>query len=177
MTSSANTDSQPATLRSDALAASFRTALCRYVRLLGAEPALADDLVQEAFVVALQRPDFDAGVPAAAFTFLRTTARRLWLHHHRSRGREHEVADADRVWDERCADDGGDGYVEALRACVAELPDRSRRLLEATYGDGAGRDAAAAAFGMTGHGIKSALRRLRTHLHDCIARRRRRESP
>jgi DNA-directed RNA polymerase specialized sigma24 family protein len=164
-------------LRGEALATSLRAALSRYVRLLGAEPTLADDLVQEAFVVALQRPDFDASVPGAAFTFLRTTARRLWLHHHRGRGRERDVADADRVWDARCADDGGDGYIEALRTCVADLPERSRRLLEATYGDGAGRGATAAAFGMTGDGIKSALRRLRAHLHDCIERRARRKRP
>jgi DNA-directed RNA polymerase specialized sigma24 family protein len=161
-------------LRSDELAASLRTALLRYVRLLGAVPDHADDLVQEAFVIALARADFDARVPGAAFTFLRTTVRHLWLRRFRGRPPVHDVADVDAVWDERCAD-GGLGYVDALRACVDRLPARSRRLLAATYGAGAGRADAATAFTMSVDGVKSALRRLRAFLHECIARRLRQE--
>jgi hypothetical protein len=58
----------------EALFARFRPALWRYLRVLGCEPALADDLVQEVFVVVLQRPQFDGSKPGAAFAFLRTTA-------------------------------------------------------------------------------------------------------
>ena len=171
------TSREPATaagLRSDELAASLRAALLRYVRLLGAVPDHAEDLVQEAFAIALARADFDARVPGAAFTFLRTTARHLWLRRCRGRPPLHDVADVDAVWDERCAD-GGDAYVGALRACVDRLPARSRRLLAATYGAGAGRADAAAALAMSRDGVKSALRRLRAFLHDCIARRLRQE--
>lgn len=159
-------------------AADLRAALWRYARVLGADAATADDLVQEAFVVALRRPDFDAGVRGAAFVFLRTTARHLWLKSLRRRTSEREVDEADRVWDARCgAGDGvGDDYVAALRRCVAELPERSRSLLEATYGERRGRAASAAAFGLSEDGIKSALRRLRTALHDCITRRLEEES-
>ena len=73
-----------ASLAPEALAA-HRAALWRYLRTLGADAATADDLVQEAFVVALRRADFDAGAPAAAFAFLRTTARHLWLKSRRGR--------------------------------------------------------------------------------------------
>lgn len=55
------------------LLAPMRPALWRYLRVLGADAATADDLVQEAFVVALRRPEFDASAPGAVFTFLRTT--------------------------------------------------------------------------------------------------------
>ena len=167
-----------ASLAPEALAA-HRAALWRYLRTLGADAATADDLVQEAFVVALRRADFDAGAPAAAFAFLRTTARHLWLKSRRGRpdGQrvEREVDEADRVWEQRCGDGTGEDYVDALRSCLAELPERSRALLAATYGERRGRAASAQAFGMSEDGIKSALRRLRAFLHDCIARRQRPE--
>jgi RNA polymerase sigma-70 factor (ECF subfamily) len=171
--------SPPRTVQSLAQQAltAHRAALWRYLRTLGADAATADDLVQEAFVVALRRADFDASAPAAAFAFLRTTARHLWLKSRRRRVPEREVEAADRVWDARCSDSMGDDYVEALRACVGELPERSRALLDATYGERRGRRASAAAFGMSQDGIKSALRRLRAFLHDCIARRQRLEEP
>lgn len=163
-------------LRGNELAASLHTALRRYVRLLGAEPGTADDLVQEAFVIALRRPGFDADVPGAAFAFLRTTVRHLWLRRHRGRLTERELADADAVWDRRCGD-GGDAYVLALRTCVRRLPERSQRLLQAIHGAGASRTEAAALLGLGKHGVKSALQRLRALLRDCIERRLRQEEP
>ncbi|HEX6812433.1 MAG TPA: hypothetical protein VF384_12465, partial [Planctomycetota bacterium] len=105
------------------------------------------------------------------FTFLRTTARQLWLRTAAGRANERELAEADAVWDARCGDAAGDDYVDALRACVERLPERSRELLAATYGDGDGRAASGARFGLGRNGVKSALRRLRTFLHDCITKR------
>jgi RNA polymerase sigma-70 factor, ECF subfamily len=148
-----------------------RAALWRYARTLGADAHAADDLVQEAFAIALARPGFDFTVPAAVFTFLRTTCRQLWL---RSRVRtisEREVDEADRVWTARCGEGDGNQYLDALRACVERLPARSQQLLTATYADGEGRSAAGARFGIGEQGTKSALRRLRAFLHDCIRRR------
>jgi RNA polymerase sigma-70 factor (ECF subfamily) len=110
--------------------------------------------------------------PDAVFGFLRTTARHLWLKSRRRRMAEREVDEADRVWAARCGCGDGEDYVEALRECVGALPQRSRDLLAATYGERAGRAASAGRFGMSQDGIKSALRRLRTLLHDCIERRR-----
>lgn len=149
----------------------FRPALWRYLRVLGADAATADDLVQEAFVVVLQRPAFDAAHAGAVFTFLRTAARQLWLRHTAGRRNDRELAEADAVWDARCGGGPGDDYVEALRACVQLLPERSRALLAATYADGDGRAATGSRFGLGGDGVKSALRRLRKFLHDCIRKR------
>lgn len=150
-----------------------RPALWRYARTLGAGRPDADDLVQEAVLVALRRPGFDATAPGGVFAFLRTTVRNLWLRSRRRRGAAREVAEADRVWDARCGGNGGagDDYVDALRACVAQLPPRSQELLRATYGDGDGRAATGARLGIGENGIKSALRRLRAFLHDCIQAR------
>ncbi len=154
-----------------AVAEKLRPALWRYARTLGAGAADADDLVQEALIVALRRRDFDISHPGAVFTFLRTTCKQLWLRSQRRRGSERDVDAADAVWLARCGDGPGDDYVDALRACVDNLPERSRLLLGATYSDDEGRDTAGERFGLGRNGVKSALRRLRTFLRDCITQR------
>ena len=148
-----------------------RRALLRYVRVLGAAEADAEDLVQEACLVALRRAGFDGSSPGGVFVFLRTTARQLWLRSQKRRLSEREVREADAIWDARCADDTGDIYVQALRMCISALPEKSRALLAATYADGDGRPAAGARVGLRPNGVKTALRRLRRFLHDCIRRR------
>jgi RNA polymerase sigma-70 factor, ECF subfamily len=148
-----------------------RQALWRYARTLGADAHTADDLVQGAIVIVLARPGFDFTVPAAVFGFLRTTCRQLWLRSKRRKLSDREIEEADLVWTARCRDGPGDDYVDALRACVDRLPPRSRSLLAATYAQGEGRTAAGAKIGIGMEGAKSALRRLRTFLHDCIRKR------
>lgn len=149
----------------------LRPAVWRYLRTLGCDEALADDLTQDVFVVVLRRERFDARDPAAAFAFLRSTARHLLLKSRRRRVAERDVDEADAVWDARCRDGAGEDYVEALRHCLETLPARSRELLAATYGDGHGRTTAGQRFGLSADGVKSALRRVRALLHACITRR------
>jgi RNA polymerase sigma factor (sigma-70 family) len=153
------------------LAEHQRPALWRYARMLGADAQTADDLVQQSFLVVLQRDEFCADQPGAVFTFLRTTCRHLWLRSQRRRVAEREVGEADALWVQHCGDGPGEEYTDALRACIDRLPTRSQALLAATYGRGAGRDQAGAQLGLSRDGVKSALRRLRTFLHDCIRRR------
>ncbi len=148
-----------------------RQALWRYLRVLGASSADAEDLVQEAFLVALRRPGFDDSSAAAVFTFLRTTARQLWLRSNKRVLDERQLEEADEVWERRCGSGSGDDYVEALQHCLAALPERSQELLRSTYSQGDGRVDAGARFGLSADGVKSALRRLRSGLHKCITRR------
>ncbi len=160
----------PALAAGAAGAEHLRDALWRYVCVLGADAATADDIVQEAFVVALRRDGFEASVPAAAFVFLRTTARHLWLKSRRRRVTVREIAEADRVWDARCEDRGA-ADLAALALCLDELPPRGRALIDATYGEKRGRRESATATGLSRDGVKSALRRLRAFLHGCVERR------
>lgn len=147
-----------------------RRSLWRYLRTLGADPDDADDLVQEAVLILLRRADdVDAGAPT--FAFLRTTARQLWWRSQKRRVSERELHEADAIWDARCGDDGGEHYVDALRACLEQLPPRSRRLLHATYVEDRGRADAGRVLGIGSNGVKSALRRLRAFLHTCIRTR------
>ena len=157
-----------------ALAQRHRATVWRYLRVLGADAALADDLTQEAFVVVLQRADFEARDPTAALHFLRATARHLYLRSRRRRTSPQAIEQADRVWDERCSD-GGTLRLQALQRCLDALPERSRALLAATYAEDASRRELARRFGIGSDGIKSALRRLRASLQHCIEARSRGE--
>jgi len=148
-----------------------RAALWRYLRVLGASSVDAEDLVQDAFLVALRRPGFDDSSAGAVFKFLRTTARQLWLRSSKRTVDERQLEDADVTWDRRCGDGLGDDYVDALQCCLATLPARSQEMLRFTYSHGKGRSAAAARFGLGHDGVKSALRRLRRWLHGCITQR------
>jgi RNA polymerase sigma-70 factor (ECF subfamily) len=148
--------------------------LWRYLRVLGAEPDLADDLLQETFVVALRRGLRDDGHAAVA-AFLRVTARHLFCKHRRRRRARREVEEADRIWNEHCAHDDGQGWFAALQSCFDELSARSQRLLRGTYGEDRGRAEMAHELGISADGVKTALRRLRAALRRCIERRREEE--
>jgi RNA polymerase sigma-70 factor (ECF subfamily) len=149
-------------------------ALWRYLRCHGARPHEADDLAQEAFVVALQKGAADLD-PAATATFLRRTARFLFLRLRRA-GRDAELlADAvDALWDRDCAADGGDSRLEALRHCLGQLTERARRAIELAYGLGAtdrsGRRDIGRELGLQPNGVKTLMQRTRQQLRACMER-------
>lgn len=147
-------------------------ALWRYARGLGAPSDLAEDLVQEAFVTTLRR--FRGGPDAAAFVFLRTTLRHLWLRQRRDDRRREEllVEAADRLWERTQSDlDGGARWLDELRACTERLEGRAREALDRFYGRSQSRAEIAAAFGMVENGVKTLLQRARALLRDCMDRR------
>ncbi|MCA8963668.1 MAG: hypothetical protein H6838_10630 [Planctomycetes bacterium] len=150
--------------------------LSRYLYVLGARVDRVDDLVQEVFVLVLQKGFEDRG-PAAAGAFLRGVAKNMLLRERRSRAARREVELADETWRVQCGDAGDDDHrIEALRQCVDGLPAKGRDLLQRCYGDGAGRAALGAEFGMVADGVKTALRRLRAGLRACVERRLRGEA-
>lgn len=140
--------------------------LRRYLFTLGAAADRIEDLVQQVFVLALEKDLEDRG-PAALGSWLRTAGKHLLLRERRSASARREVELGDEVWREECGDDGAD-LVEALRECLRRLPPRGRALVQATYGDGFGRLAAGAAVGLAADGVKTALRRVRAALKRCV---------
>ena len=117
----------------------------RYLRMLGAEPGHADDLTQEAFVVALGKGAEHREPPEFA-SFLRKTARFLWLRRQRGSGIELPTDAVDLLWERDAARDGGDELVEHVRSCVAELGERARAAIRLSYGEGLPRAAVAEAW-------------------------------
>ena len=160
-----------------ALVARHLAGVWRYLRMHGASPEEADDLAQDAFVIAL-RKGATSFEPAATAAFLRRTARFLFLRARRDQREAIELADAvDELWARDCAGDDGDGLLAALRACIGELQGRAREAIARCYGVGAatpaGRDAACAALDLQPNGLKTLLQRTRALLRTCIERRNR----
>lgn len=145
-----------------------RARVWRYLRFLGCASDLADDFAQDTLVAALRT--FPLAEPSMAW--LCTTAKNRLRMHLRTAGRE--VADLDLLhaqWAEVAGDDGGDAQLAALRRCLQELPERSRRALELRYRDGVQRAAIAHELGLGEEGVKSLLVRLRAALAACMQRR------
>ena len=142
---------------------------------LGARAHEADDLTQEAFVVALRKGVMSLP-PAAVAAFLRRTARFLFLRHRRDEPDAVELADAvDERWLRDCEADGGEALLARLRGCVDDLPGRARQAIRASYGlvDDREHDRAAVAhaLGLQPDGLKTLLQRARALLRTCLERR------
>lgn len=163
----------------EALVRRHQPSIWRYLRFLGASPALADDLTQEAFLALLRHPPEDRG-DAATAGWLRTVARRSFSQSRASRRRGLEFASEsaiEQAWleAEGAAGDPADPYGDALRHCLEGLSPRARRAVDLRYGDNASRDAMALALELTAEGVKTLLRRTRDALQSCIETRLRRE--
>lgn len=142
----------------------------RYLRALGCDPALADDLTQETFLAVLQRPLQEVS-EAATLAYLRTTARNFLINHHRRAGRVTAVSDVeifDRAWSRWAGDDSGDELLAVLRDCLTGLGDRARRALELRFRDDLPRERIAAALELSEDGAKNLLQRAKSKLRDCV---------
>lgn len=144
----------------------------RYLRAVGASPQLAEELLQDTFVVAWQRDLTDRGnVPVA--TFLLRTARHLYLKRCRALGRRKEalVDSVDQLWQRTCESDQGKGWLAALRECVDQLDGRARKAVQLCYGADAvrgDRHKVADELGIKPNGLKTLLQRARGLLRACI---------
>lgn len=145
------------------------TSVSRYLRFLGCPRDLLDDLVQEVALAGLKQwPSGDAPVP-----FLLATARNQLRNAWRSRGRNRELADIDRLddlWQQHVVD-AGQPMQDALQQCLRELPERARTVLQLRYGENLDRKSIADRVGLGVEGVKSLLVRLRDQLGRCVRRR------
>ncbi len=174
LTAQGATSPEPAGAQ-DSLARHAR-GLFRFLRVLGASSPVADDLTQEAFVVAWQRHKQQIP-PAALGAFLRRAARNLWLAHCRREPRyvsfDVEVADAaERLWATLPQGDADDAFVAAVHRCVQQLAPRSRQALQFVYVDELERDAVAEQLGLLPNGLKMLLQRARQSVIECTRRNR-----
>ncbi|MCB9887452.1 MAG: sigma-70 family RNA polymerase sigma factor [Planctomycetes bacterium] len=146
-----------------------QTAVWRYLRLLGADPATADDLLQETFLRFLRRP----GPHPDSGAILRTIARGLWIDRHRWLQRRRVVQWAEHV-DEalaRAVDPDQDLWLDALHACRDKLAARARCALDLAYRDGLGRQQVADQLGLSPNTVRNLLAQTREVLRQCIEKR------
>src|SRR5690349_13395425 len=91
------------------LVQSHQAGVWRYLRALGCDSSLAEDLTQETFLAVLEKPFADFN-PAATAAYLRTVARNLFISFQRRASRQVSVADLDELdvdWSRWAGDDAG----------------------------------------------------------------------
>jgi RNA polymerase sigma-70 factor (ECF subfamily) len=140
------------------------------------DPALADDLLQEAFLIAWKRLDhYDRTRPFGPW--VRGIAAKLVLSHRRKVGRsklfyvdeetvtalDHGVGALDDL-----PGDVLDDKLEALRTCMQQLSDNQRRTIAMHYEDGLQCKQIAPELGLGVEAVKKHLQRGRASLLRCI---------
>lgn len=142
----------------------------RYLRFLGADESLADDLTQETFVSVWKKP-FVEHSSAATASYLRTVARNLFLMSLRRRKRQpmiERLEVADEVWRRYTGEGDSDEWLDALRDCLEALNGRARQAVNLSYQDGLSRAEIGRQLELSEDGVKSLLRRTRELLRRCI---------
>jgi RNA polymerase sigma-70 factor (ECF subfamily) len=149
----------------------YQSGVWRYLRAMGCEAALAEDLTQDTFLAVLQRP-FQDVCPAATSSYLRRTALNLLISHKRRSGRmlaTDEIELLDRTWTRWAGQDGsGDGTLDLLRDCLKRLTERARLALEMRFRGEHSRTEIAAALEITEHGAKNLMQRAKQQLRECV---------
>jgi len=164
--------------REDALIELMRAhqrGIWRYLRFLGADVALADDLTQETFIAAFEKP-FDERGHAATAAYLRLAARNLYLNVLRREKKQlpFDVEEAERAWLALTPSENSDERLELLQRCLDELPERGRRAIDLEYREGKGGREIASLMQTSEDAIKALLKRARGELRDCIEAKQRR---
>ena len=147
----------------------YQTGIWRYLRYLGCDASLADDLTQETFLAVIRKP-FEQRSDAETAAYLRTVARHLFLksvEKSRRGPKAEDVAVAESIWAETHAD-GGNDYLDALEDCLAQVSARALTAIEQRYRDGRSRAEIASELNMTEDGVKTLLRRTRQSLRKCV---------
>ncbi len=142
----------------------------RYLRAIGCDAALADDLTQDTFLAILRKP-FEFVSDAASAGYLRRVAYHLLIT---ARRRSSRVLVTDAIesfetdWARWAGFDSGDGAMDALRECFNRLSERAKLSLKMRFGEDASREAIASALGITEHGAKNLMQRAKSHLRECV---------
>lgn len=155
------------------LVRTYQAGVWRYLRYLGADESLADDLTQETFLSVWKRPFVDHG-SAATNQYLRKVARNLFLMSLRKQKRLptlERLELADEVWQEFVGADS-EPMLDALRECVESLNGRARQAIDLCYRDQRSRAEIGREMELSEDGVKSLLRRTRELLRRCVEQKR-----
>ena len=150
-----------------------QSSLRAFIYSLGVDANWVDDLAQDVFVVAYREldsyeDDRDFG------KWLRGIARNLVRNEIRKQIRRKRILHeglsehlATLSQDEEQAND--DAKLSALRDCIEQLPDRSRKLIHSRYYGGRDANVLANRFKMKAATVRQTLLRIRRQLYQCIS--------
>ena len=162
--------SPPSPLDAARLIEEHQVGVWRYLRALGCDAALADDLTQETFLSVLQRPFTNFGAAATA-AYLRRVAFNRFISTRRRASKYvlmDQVEEIDQAWTRLAGEDQGEAVLAALKACLAQLTERARQSLWMRFGDRRARTEIAEALKITEHGAKNLMQRAKKQLRACI---------
>ena len=150
-----------------------------FIRSLGVQSAWVDDLAQEAFLLAYRKWD-DLDDVGNASPWLIAIAKNLVMNELSKSSRRQRLLDenmttlllAAETGEERpaAAADRGIRH-EALRDCMAKLPERSRQVVHARYFDDRNSTEIGSDLKMTTTAVRQLLFRSRQVLADCLQRK------
>lgn len=172
----------PAMIDLTELVSKYYATLWRYLRLLGCDASLAEDLCQDTFLYVLEKP-LEHRNDKSTMAYLRLAARNLFIDEIRRRRKispadfdpalleAGELDKADQAWEELNGDDVGQSWVEALRACVQSLVGKQRKAIEMQYMNKHSIAAIADSLKMKPSGVKTLLGRVRQRLRHCVERK------
>ena len=153
-----------------------RTELVAYARSLLGNYAAADDAVQEAMLVVVEKYDqFQEGTSMLAWC--RSIVRIEVLRAKQLRQRERTLADrllddaVSAAFDEFQAarrQDEAESWREALRRCLERVPERSNGVLRARFADELSYHQIGERLGMTIEAVRKALFRLKKQVRSCV---------
>ncbi|MBZ0137934.1 MAG: RNA polymerase sigma factor [Planctomycetes bacterium] len=143
----------------------------RYLRYIGAEAALADDITQETFIELFHNPINELSRSATA-GWLRKVAKHRYLNALRKMKREVPadwLEEAESVWSD-LTPETSDDRLDALERCLNKLSERARQAIELKYTQARKETEVAEALETTAEAAKALLKRTREQLRECIER-------
>ena len=170
-----STDSNTAIPKADQLDLSelvskHQAGIWRYLRALGADAALADDLTQDTFLEVMRRP-FEHFSDAASASYLRRVAHNLFISRRRREGKMTVTEHADQfesAWIRWAGFDSGNAALDALTDCLQRLTDRAQLALRLRFAEDNSRQTIAESLGITEHGAKNLMQRAKSQLRQCV---------
>lgn len=142
----------------------------RYLRALGADVALADDLTQDTFLEVMRRP-FTQFSDAASASYLRRVAHNLFISRRRREARMTVTEHAEQfesTWMRWAGFDSGSSALDALADCFARLTKRAQLALQLRFARESSRQSIAEALDISEHGAKNLMQRAKTQLRECV---------
>ena len=113
----------------------YQHGIWRYLRVLGCEASMAEDITQETFLRVI-RKGFEQYNDAATAGYLRKVAYNLFISVKRREGKNvvtDEIERLDASWDKWAGADNGDTLLDMLRECLEGLTERARNALELRF--------------------------------------------
>ena len=173
-----NSPNLDSTLDAAALITAHQAGVWRYLRAIGCDQALADDLTQETFYAVLRRP-FNQVSSSATTSYLRRVAYHLLVSYRRRQKKmtvTSEIEQLDSQWMRWAgAESNANELADRLADCFSRLTERAQLSLRMRFSDDASREFIAKELGITEHGAKNLMQRAKTQLKQCLDEKSNRE--